>query len=376
MLTVHIREHERGLRFRRGDLDGVLKPGSYWVTPQRLQFDKVEFERVNILDTLFEHPLIDVLIKHDDLRAELQIVELADHERAVVWKDGRLAFVLRPGRHALWREPYELRVKVYDVSDPRIAAAEAEAIRNVRGATQHFEEAQIASFERGRLTIDGQDLGLLDPGRHLFWRTERSIAVQKIDLREQFEDVSGQEIMTRDKVTLRVNLYVTYQVTDPQLVLTTVADYQQALYRAAQLALRAAIGQRDLDAILADKESLSREVTNDLRERAAEIGLTVKHVGLRDIILPGDMKSILNQVIAAQKSAEANLIRRREETAAARSQANTAKLLAENPLLARLKELEALQEILAGAQVTFVLGQGPITDQIRGLVAGDKASRL
>lgn len=372
MLTVHIREHERGLRFRRGDLHGVLKPGSYWVTPQHLRLDGVRFERVNTLETRFEHPLLDVLVKHDDLRAELEIVELQDNERAVVWKDGRLAFVLRPGRHALWREPYDLRIKVYDVSDPRIPADEAAAIRNVRGGTMHFEDVHVPPFERGRLTIDGHDEGLLEPGRHLFWRTERQIEIRTIDLREQFEDVSGQEIMTRDKVTLRVNLFVTYQVNDPLLVLDTVADYRQALYRATQLALRAAIGTRDLDTILADKESVGREVTEDLRQRATEIGLTVKNVGLRDIILPGDMKSILNQVIEAQKAAEANLIRRREETAAARSQANTAKLLAENPLLARLKELEALQEVLSGAEVTFVLGQGPLTEQIRGLVASAK----
>jgi regulator of protease activity HflC (stomatin/prohibitin superfamily) len=82
------------------------------------------------------------------------------------------------------------------------------------------------------------------------------------------------------------------------------------------------------------------------------------------------MKTILNQVIEAQKQAEANLIRRREETAAARSQANTAKLLAESPVLLRMKELESLQAILSGAKVTFVLGQGDLGQQVRSLVAG------
>src|SRR4029077_13246863 len=106
-------------------------------------------------------------------------------------------------------------------------------------------------------------------------------------------------------------------------------------------------------------------------KRAGEFGVEVLGVGLRDIILPGDMKLILNQVIAAEKQAEANLIKRREETAAARSQANTAKLLAENPILARMKELELLQEILAGSKATFVFGNGNVADQIRGLIARD-----
>jgi regulator of protease activity HflC (stomatin/prohibitin superfamily) len=113
-----------------------------------------------------------------------------------------------------------------------------------------------------------------------------------------------------------------------------------------------------------------------LASRVAEFGVVIRSVGLKDIILPGDMKLILNQVITAQKEAEANLIKRREETAAARSQANTAKLLAENPVLARLKELEMLQSMLAGAKTSFIFGQGDMLDNLRGLIRqnGEQAS--
>ena len=179
-----------------------------------------------------------------------------------------------------------------------------------------------------------------------------------MDLREQFPDVAGQEIITADKVTLRVNLLVSWQVADPVKAVSTVGDYAQALYREAQLALRAAVGTRPLDHLLADKESVGGEVKAALSARTAEFGVSVKGVGLRDIILPGDMKTLLNGVIAAQKEAEANLIRRREETASVRSQANTAKLLAESPHLARLKELELLKDVLAGTSATFVFGEG------------------
>ena len=119
-------------------------------------------------------------------------------------------------------------------------------------------------------------------------------------------------------------------------------------------------------------EENARYIMETMGDPTAEFGLVVRGVGLRDIILPGDMKTILNQVIEAQKQAEANLIRRREETAAARSQANTAKLLADNPVLARMKELEALTEILAGAKTTFIFGQGEVGEQIRRLVAQDQ----
>ncbi len=105
-----------------------------------------------------------------------------------------------------------------------------------------------------------------------------------------------------------------------------------------------------------------------LAARTGAFGVAVRNVGLRDIILPGDMKLLLNQVISATKEAEANLIRRREETAAARSQANTAKLLAESPQLARLKELELLKEVLAGTSATLVFGVGDLAAQVRSLV--------
>lgn len=180
--------------------------------------------------------------------------------------------------------------------------------------------------------------------------------------------------MTNDKVTLRVNLLVTYQVTDSIKAVTVVKDHAQALYREAQLALRAAVGTRTLDALLADKESVGGEVKNVIASRAREFGVVVKGVGLRDIILPGEMKTILNQVIEAEKGAQANLIKRREETAAARSQANTAKLFAENPVLARMKELELTQEILAGARVSFVLGDADIASQVRRLASSEEMS--
>ena len=123
------------------------------------------------------------------------------------------------------------------------------------------------------------------------------------------------------------------------------------------------------------RTAIGKEVQKLVGVRATEFGISIKSVGLRDIVLPGDMKKILNQVIEAQKQAEANLIRRREETAAARSQANTAKLLAENPVLAKMKELEALQEILQGAKTTFVFGPGPLGDQVKSLIAGSEGER-
>jgi len=94
----------------------------------------------------------------------------------------------------------------------------------------------------------------------------------------------------------------------------------------------------------------------------------VVSLGIRDIILPGDMKDLMNKVTEAKKAAEANLITRREETAAMRSQANTAKLLESNPVLMRLRELETLEKISGNSKLSVVLGEKGLADRIVNLL--------
>ena len=145
-------------------------------------------------------------------------------------------------------------------------------------------------------------------------------------------------------------------------------DYRQALYREAQLALRGVIGTRELDALLNDKEALAAEVTGAIRTRAAEFGVDVVAVGVRDLILPGEMKDLMNKVTEAKKAAEAALITRREETAAMRSQANTAKILESSPTLMRLRELEVLEKVSEKANLTVVLGEQGLADRVMKLL--------
>ena len=215
---------------------------------------------------------------------------------------------------------------------------------------------------------DGAYVETLPPGRYAFWRDLADVKVVPVDLREVILDVAGQEIMTSDKVTLRLNALVTYRVADAKVALTAVDDAKQALYRETQLALRALVGARELDGFLADKDGVVTEATEAVRRRVAQIGLEVVTVGIRDVILPGEMKDLLNKVTEAKKAAEANLIARREETAAMRSQANTARLLADNPTLMRLRELEALEKIAAANKLNVVLGEKGLTDRVVNLL--------
>jgi len=145
-------------------------------------------------------------------------------------------------------------------------------------------------------------------------------------------------------------------------------NVRQSLYREAQLALRAVVGVRELDVFLTEKDGVAKEIEIELQRRASELGLQVTSVGIKDLILPGEMKNLMNKVTEAKKSAEANLIVRREETVAIRSQANTAKLLSDNPTLMRLRELEVLEKIASTGNFNVVLGEKGLADRVVNLM--------
>ena len=156
---------------------------------------------------------------------------------------------------------------------------------------------------------------------------------------------------------------------DPRRIVGAAESLDAALYRETQLVLRDVIGGQTLDELLSSKEQLATEAQSRLADRAVEFGLEIVSVGLRDVILPGDMKELLNQVTAAKKAAEANLISRREETAAIRSQANTAKLLDASPTLMRLRELEVLEKVAQSSNLQVLLNDGnSLSDRVTKLI--------
>jgi regulator of protease activity HflC (stomatin/prohibitin superfamily) len=248
-----------------------------------------------------------------------------------------------------------------DARGLRLEHADVPLIVESQQAQRALEVVTVEAGHAGVLFRDRAYVETLPPGRYAFWKNVARVKVVPIDLREAVLDIAGQEIMTADKVSLRLNMLVAYRVTDARLAVSQVDDARQALYREAQLALRAVVGARELDQFLMDKDALALELVQYVRRRAGSFGLDVLTVGIRDVILPGDMKELLNKVTEAKKAAEANLVARREETAAMRSQANTARLLQDNPTLMRLRELEVLEKVAASAKLNVILGDKGLT---------------
>ena len=135
---IHISKHERGLLFRHGDLLRVLKQGTHTTFLRR---DRVE--KVDMLKTRFEHPLFDVLVRDPKLADELVVVDLADAQRALGWKDERMLGIFGPGRYAFWREPAAIRVEVYDVQSFRLVHPKLQAILAFPGASTWLEGVMV-----------------------------------------------------------------------------------------------------------------------------------------------------------------------------------------------------------------------------------------
>jgi regulator of protease activity HflC (stomatin/prohibitin superfamily) len=355
-----IKPYERGLVFREGELTAVLRPGVHWYLDPLF---KLKLQIVSTKNAWLEHKDIEFLVKSGKLAGEAVVLVLNDHDRALVWIDGRFAGIVSTGHYAIWNE-FEIRIEVVDARTMQLVHAElATILRSSKGSalleTLHVEPGHVAVWFR-----DGAYQATLGPGTYAFWKGVGKLKLVDVDLKEQVLDISGQEIMTADKVTLRLNALVAYRVTDPLRSVTEVDGVAQALYRAAQLALREAVGAKDLDTLLVGKESLAAELSEAMTPRAAELGVAIVSAGVRDIILPGDMKELMNKVTEAKKAAEASLITRREETAAMRMQSNTAKILESSPTLMKLKELEVLERVAGKANLTVVLGEEGLASKV------------
>ncbi|HZB25542.1 MAG TPA: slipin family protein [Vicinamibacterales bacterium] len=215
---------------------------------------------------------------------------------------------------------------------------------------------EVPAESAGLVYVDNVLAEVVGAGSYAFWNFQKNVAAETVELRVQSMEVSGQELLTRDKVSLRVNLAASVRVTDPVAVRTKVAKYSDYVYRELQYGLRKAVAAKTLDELLGDKATLDAEIFAYVRGRVDALGIEVLGVGVKDVILPGEMREILNGVVQAEKLAQANVIRRREEANATRSLLNTARLIEESPVLMRLKELEALEKVTEKVDKLTVFG--------------------
>ncbi len=363
IMRIHIKLNERAVVVRDGSPERALAPGRYtfWKTD-------LEVLRWNVDEIVFSAPPPVLAV----IPAEwFDTVHLAAHQRGVLFRDERPVRFLRPGVHRMWKVDPTVAIRILSVLE-----SPPEMTDELRAIIPQSElcEVQVRQFERGLKYVQGRFEGILEPGRHAFWvHPGARVAVQVLDARVQQLTIQGQELMTRDKVTLRLTLTIEYAPSDVPMTVHAVADTKDALYLAVQLAAREFVAGVTLDELLEGRDALTRWLEGQVVPRAQSFGVRVERVGVKDVILPGEMKTLLNKVIEAEKAAAANVILRREDAAATRNMANTAKVIAEHPVLMRLKELETMKEIADKIdEIKLVVGVGGAKDLLMRTTTKDE----
>ena len=366
MKRIRINTGKIGLVFRNGNYRKVVTEGVYWVLPNE---DVFQYDLTKPF-----HPSIDlnILLKDEQLANMLIVIEVRDNEIALQYENGNFKYVLGPGRFAYWKGVTDYSFIKADLSKIEITEnIDLESVKR-KELVPYIRVAKVDSFEKGILFVDNKMNRILDAGEYYFWKNAKDVSVSKVDLRQLQLEISGQEILTKDKASLRVNFFTQYKVVDIVKALIENKDYEKQLYILMQLALREFIGTLSLDELLEKKESISAYVLATLKDKAYNLGVEIRDCGVRDIILPGEVKEIMNQVLVAQKKAEANVIVRREETASARSLLNTAKLMEGNSMLFKLKEMEYVEKIADKINSISLSGGNQIVDQLKDIFVPKK----
>jgi regulator of protease activity HflC (stomatin/prohibitin superfamily) len=265
----------------------------------------------------------------------------------------------------------------------------------------------IKPTHRGLWYQDGVVTRTLDPGRYVipryfnlgFYRRPK-VEVVLVDVRERELTIKGQEILTADKVAIRVSIVVQFRVADPAAALHAVVNFEERLYSDVQLAARRSLATMTLEDILTNRTRLSDDILQDVKEAAGSYGVSILRADVKDLVFPGNLQEIMNRVLATERLSQAQLVEARTkaqvqgieaqaraeaqkleaesraeaaklaaqseaevqkvkteaEVQALRQRENAAKAYSTHPALLRLQELETLRELARTATARLYIG--------------------
>lgn len=345
--VVRVKLNERVVLFKHSLPLRALGPGRHVVWGNH-----ITEQRFNTAELVFRAlPEVRAMLPSDQFRE----VTVAPLQRAVLFRDGVPVAFLRPGVHRYWTVDASVTLSMFDVT--KALPSLTHELEQIIPKSEYID-VTVGAHELGLRYEQGRLTSVLEPGRYKLWtHPEAQARIALVDMRRTEIAITGQELMTRDKVSLRLSLTVAYAIEDAVLATHKIENAQTAIYTAVQLAARAYVAGVTLDELLEGRDAFTRFLAQEVVPKAKAFGVRVDDLGVKDVVLPGEMKTLLNRVIEAEKAAAANVISRREETAATRSLVNTARLMADQPILLRLKELEAMKDIAAQInEVRIVVG--------------------
>jgi regulator of protease activity HflC (stomatin/prohibitin superfamily) len=170
--------------------------------------------------------------------------------------------------------------------------------------------------------------------RDFLWRKRPRVEVVLVDMRERDLTIKGQEILTSDKVALRVSIIVQFRVVDPKLAIHAVEKYEDRLYSDVQLAARRSLASMTLEDILTNRNRLSEDILRDVKATAASYGVTIQRADVKDLVFPGNLQEIMNKVLAAERMSQVQLVE-------ARTKADVQKIESQSKAEAQRMEAES-----------------------------------
>lgn len=179
-------------------------------------------------------------------------------------------------------------------------------------------------YENGRLAEVLQPGRYALPGKPRWWQRDTpEVRIVQVDLREREITIKGQEILTADKVALRVSIVTQFKVVDPVAAVETVESYADRLYSDVQLAARRSLATMPLADILTNRNQLSEDILRDVTDAATGYGVAISRADVKDLVFPGNLQDIMNRVLATERLSEAALVEARTAAEKERIEAAT-----------------------------------------------------
>ena len=365
MKKVIINENQRGLLFKNAKYIKLLEAGKYRIGKNK------EIELLDIRKPFYSQTChLETLLTDNNFAEKVSVVEVNDEQLALHFVNGKFSGVLASGKYAFWKIHDKHEYQFVDISTPEVnETVPTHVFQKI--SPYFFTKVEVNEYQKALVYFDKKFVRILEAGTYYFWNGKTEVETITVDTRLTQMNITGQEILTRDKVSLRINFVCNYRITDYITIHTEIDNFGEQLHILVQLALREYVSKYKLDDILDSKEEMSQYVFERLKAKESELFVEITSAGVKDIILPGNIRDIMNTVLIAEKRAQANVITRREEVASTRSLLNTAKLMEENQTLYKLKELEFVEKICENVGNINLGGNSDILTQLTSLLRKD-----
>ena len=357
---IEIEGYNIGLYFRNGIFQKRLSEGTYAVSKKYYRNNFLKYDLRNPI--IYNETMKKIFEDDSDIISDFDVKMVGEKELLLWYQKDIFKGRYLTGEYIFWNKLGENQFELIDLNNMEVIDEKYHNILNkVADIHQRFE---IKEYEAGLLIVDNNYKKTLEPGVYNFWIGNQKIEVLPVDLRIKQLDMQGQEILTKDKIALRLNFVTQYKITDPVTNFKEINNLENQIYILLQIKLREYVGTQNLEQLLENKNEIAGYVLERIKSEEKKYGVEFLESGIKDIILPGDIKDILNTVLIAEKTAMANTVKRREETASTRSLLNTAKLMEENQTLYRLKEMEYIEKIVEKIGNIEISGNGNVLEEL------------